>query len=109
MEVCYYISTLTNEENKMKLNQMLGAVRNTYDNTKPQAEIKDCLPGTLVVKSDDAKLECTGPVREALELGKILIVVIPPFNDKHGGVTIGVTTLENDDYRLIRLTNVKHA
>ncbi|USL85524.1 hypothetical protein [Enterobacter phage fGh-Ecl01] len=93
----------------MTLNQLLIAANNTYDNTKPQAEIKDCLPGTLVVKSANAVLHCEGPVREALDAGEQVVVVVPPFNDKHGAVTIGVGTLTNSDFKLIRLTNVKHA
>lgn len=93
----------------MNMNQMLASVRKTYDNTKPMAEIKDCLPGTLVVRSDMARLECSGLVREELDAGRTLIVVVPPFNDVFGGVTIGVKTMGDEDCRLIRITNVKHA
>lgn len=93
----------------MNLNQMLVAVKRTYDNTKPMAEIKDCLPGTLVVKASDAKLQCSGRVRETLDTGSPVMVVVPPFNDKEGAVTIGVKTLSSDDHRLIRLSNVVHA
>ena len=93
----------------MNITQMLVAVRNSYDNTKPMAEIKDCLPGTLVVKASDARLECSGKIREELDAGNPLMVVVPPFNDKFGAVTIGVKTLDNEDFRLIRLSNVKHA
>ena len=90
----------------MTLNQMLRAAKKSF---KAQAEIKDCLYGSLVVKADDAVLHCTGDVRKDLDDGKELIVIVPPFIDIEDAVTVGVGCIRSTNFALIRYTNIKHA
>ncbi len=63
--------------------------------------------GSKVVKSPYANLRCDGVVRKALDEGDTVLVVVEPFKNNDGNVSMLVYA--NGDYRLISALNVQAA
>ncbi|UES35623.1 hypothetical protein KKP3262_000005 [Enterobacter phage KKP_3262] len=59
--------------------------------------------GSIVRKAEDANLRCDGVIREILDNGGLVKVIVPPYLDTSDHVTMGIYAA--GDFRLVRASN----